>query len=212
MKYSLWMYITLIIIVVLFAATVPVLFVVDGQAFDSVNVTLHNKISFDDLYRGTNPESKVTFVAFKDFTCPACAQQYPIMRKLMKEYPQVNFIYKHSIDPRKSIAVYASKAFECAKQQNYGYELGDYMYTNSISKLAIVEYLDEALDLDVYYKCLEEPLISQFIEGDIYQAAHLNVRGTPTTFINGIRFEGVHTYDVYAAFLDKELASVEVQQ
>lgn len=184
-------------------------FPVDQSSIGMINASMHNQLTFEDTHRGTNPDAVLEIVSFESFTCPFSVQLYPIMKRLMQLYPDVNFIMKHAIDMTDQREVFAAVAYECARIHGRGYDLADYLYSEHFTEQSIIEYA-KTLDLgDEFLACTQEEDIFNLVLVDAYHGSDLNVRGTPTVFLNGIRIEGVQSFELYSSMLDREL---EAQQ
>lgn len=163
---------------------------------ETFDFSKHGKLEFDDAYRGSSPESNITFALFSDFRCPACIEQYPTIKKLMINHSEVNFIFKHLTSDEES--VFAATAYECAILQGKGFTLADFMFSYKFTKGDIVDYLEQVeMNMTQLVECLNSSTINTMVKADNYHAQYLEVRGSPTVFLNGIKIEGVHSYEVY---------------
>jgi len=196
--------IIVLIIIVIFSAFVNILFKIEPE-LESFNFSKHSILVFDDAFRGTNPDSNLTFAFFIDFRCPACVQQYPVIKELILNHPEVNFLFKHLIDSSDQNSEFGAKAFECAKLQGKGYELADYMFTNQFTQADIFNYAS-ALNINTpeFVECLNQTEIITLVNTDGLHATSLDVRGSPTVFLNGIKIEGAHSYEVYDELIKQE--------
>jgi len=200
----------ILLVVIVFSSLLNMIFKVDVPEIESFNFSMHNQLVFDDAFRGTNPEVNLTFAFFMDFKCPACVQMYPDLRKLMMNHEDVNFLFKHLLSGYDENALFSAKAFECAKLQYKGYELADYMFNNQFTQSDVFQYVEElGVELPVFVECLNNTEIETLIKSDSLHASFLKVKGSPTVFLNGIKIEGVHTYEVYDELIKKEMITYE---
>jgi protein-disulfide isomerase len=194
-----WITVGIIILAIAIEFIIPIPDVI----IPSFNYSLHNQLDFEDTYRGTNPESNLTFVMFMDFDCPICKEQYPDLRKLMQYYPEVNFLFKHLITTTNEGQVYRAQAFECARIVDKAYDLANLFFDDVTTNVAINQLsLNEN---NAFNECMDNKNITQLVMADSYHASYLEVRGSPTFFLNGIKIEGAHPYDVYAALIEIEM-------
>lgn len=197
--------IIVLIVIVLFSAFVNVLFKVEPE-LESFDFSKQGILIFDDAFRGTNPDSNFVFAFFIDFKCPACVQQYPIIKELILNHPEVNFLFKHLTDSSDQNSDFGARAFECAKLQGKGYELADYMFTNQFTQAKIFDYASAlGINTPKFVECLNQTEISILVNTDRLHATSLDVRGSPTIFLDGIKIEGAHSYEVYDELIKKEL-------
>lgn len=196
-----------VIVVVIFSSFLTSFFEVDNPKIDSINYEKYDILEFDDRIRGSNPYSELDFIIFTDFRCSACITQYPIIKKLMQEYPNVNFMYKHLVGQTQELSFYAAESYECARMQGKGYEIADFMYTNPNFKSIDIQREAEniGLDMNIFKNCTQSENMSRLIQSDANHGVFLEVQGTPTVFVNGIMIEGAYSYEVYSAFIEKEL-------
>jgi predicted DsbA family dithiol-disulfide isomerase len=121
-----------------------VLLIVNGMLFanafvDSANTNSSYKFE-PKLVRSTNyttgkQDSKVTYVYFVDFQCPACKSNNEPFKALKEEYKdKVRFVYKHNpltqIHPN---ARQAAIAVQSSLEQNKFIELSDQIFANQNS-------------------------------------------------------------------------------
>jgi len=130
-------------------------------------------------------------VEFVDFQCPFCARFHPPLNEVLKAYPkQVNYVVKNfplAFHPQARPA--AKVAFAAGEQGKY-WEMVDALLENG-SSLSEAKYneLAESLGLNVKkfmadYKNKDEQW-EDYIQKDIALASQVNVRGTPTFYLNG---------------------------
>jgi len=197
--------IVLTILAVLFASVLEIVFVVDYPEIESFNFSKRGELIFEDGFRGTNPDSDLIFASFMHFECPSCVEQYPIIRQLMDSHPEVNFLFKHLINMNDADSLFSAQAFECAKLQGQGYELADFMFSGKMTQSDVYTYLETLpVDIPLFVECMDNTNITKLIEADSYHASYLEVRGSPTIFLNGIKIEGYHDYDVLDQMIEAE--------
>ncbi len=147
-----------------------------------------------------NPKAKVTIVEFIDFECPFSQASFSHFQTIKENYGSaVKFVFKHmplsSIHPN---AMPAALASQCAHEQGKFWEY--YRVLFETKKLDGESLLDTAADLglntETFSKCLETQKYSKQIQDDVVDGLELDVRGTPTYFVNQQIVEGV--YDVAA--------------
>jgi len=135
-------------------------------------------------------EAPVTITMFSDFQCPFCAQAQPLVEQVLKEYPEkVNFVMKQfpltQIHPAAEPAALAALA---AGRQGKFWEMHDELYKNNRSlNDATFKEIAQRLGLDVarFEKDMGDPALKQQIQEEMELGRTVNVRGTPTFFVNG---------------------------
>jgi uncharacterized membrane protein/protein-disulfide isomerase len=146
----------------------------------------------------------VLIVKFNDFQCPACAHSYtsykPILAKyqtqnpgavrmVLKDYP-LNSNCNPASSMLHSAACHAAVAVRLAREHNRGEQMEDWLYTHqpemtpdSVKQAA--REVGLVPDFDAKYAATLE-----LVKADVALGAELDVRSTPTFFINGIKVEG----------------------
>jgi uncharacterized membrane protein/protein-disulfide isomerase len=149
-----------------------------------------------------NDGAKVLIVKFNDYQCPPCRMTYeqykPIIAKYMAQFPgKVKFVAKdYPLDPECNVNAPAGQhmssceeavAVRLARAKGRGEQMEEWLFANQpqITPDLVrqgVKSVGGVMDFDSQYaKTLE------FVKGDIALGASLQVHGTPTFFINGVR-------------------------
>ena len=173
-----------------------------------------DSVPVDQLVAGQNfstgsPSSPVTIVEFGDFQCPSCAAAYPVVEKVLAEYPQqVNFVYRNFPLTQHEYARSAALAARSAGLQGKFWEMYALLYQQQ-------DKLDDAnlrrhaeslgLDMNKFDQDWKSASVSNAINEDIAAASSFRVNATPTFFINGQRFVGVVSYEQFKTQIEKIL-------
>ncbi len=165
--------------------------------------------------------AKVLIVKFNDFQCPACGQSYlqykPILARFEATHPgAVRLVLKDyplnpSCNPNVAVVVHpaaceAAVAVRLARLHNRGAEMEDWLYTHQqgmtppIVRQAARD-VGGVADFDAKYQATLEQ-----VEGDVGLGRQLNVRQTPTFFINGVKIEGAWAPQYFEQAIAYELA------
>lgn len=136
----------------------------------------------------------VTLVEYGDYECPHCAHAHPIVQALRKQFAkQLRFVYRHF--PLTQIHPYAEMAAEAAEFAGANgrfWQMHDAIFENQ-SRLGapLLEELAEKLGLsakDMTFAIGSHEYL-QKVKDDFMGGVRSGVNGTPTFFINGVRFE-----------------------
>jgi uncharacterized membrane protein/protein-disulfide isomerase len=153
----------------------------------------------------SNDGAVVLIVKFSDFICPACGQAYfvyrPVLAKYQVEMPgAVKLVTKnYPLDADCNTALVrsvhpgscdAAAAYEMAKAQKREAEMEEFLFTNAprLTPLLIRQAaatVGHVANWDAAY-----PAAMNAVKSDIALGRLLNIRFTPTFFINGVRIEG----------------------
>jgi len=143
--------------------------------------------------RGTDT-ARVTLEEFSDFQCPACGTLEPGLRKVVKDYGErVKLVFRNYPLPMHRYAFFAARAAEAAGQQGKFWEMHDALYDNqkewSESMEPRVQFDSYAarigLDVEKFKADMERQDLVERIKADVLRGNSLNVRGTPTVYLNG---------------------------
>jgi len=154
-------------------------------------------------------DAPVTIVMFSDFQCPFCQQAVPIVDEVMKQYPKdVKFIMKQfplrQIHPNAEPA--AEAAIAAAKQGKF-WEMHDELYKNGRNLTPeTIKGIAEKIGLDVkkWEADKSSDAVKKQIDEELDLGQKVEVRGTPSFFING-KVAQNRSVDGFKAQIDEEL-------
>ena len=149
--------------------------------------------------------AKVLIVKFNDFQCPACGHSYltykPILAKyeaehpgavrvVLKDYPLNSQCNLDLTTPMHPAACEAAVAVRLAKAHNREEAMEEWLYTHqpTMTPAAVRQAardIGQITDFDAKYASTLE-----LVKGDVALGHQLQVRSTPTFFINGVKVEG----------------------
>lgn len=165
-----------------------------------------------------NPNAPITLVEFSDFECPVCRNLHDSLRGILPNYPQVRVVFKdYPLDTIHPWARTAALAGRCAFQQdpNAFWRLYDSIY-DSQDVISASNVYDKVMDFagkaglnqEVFKACMSAHETTQAIDASIANGNLLEVRSTPTVFVNGRRVVGADPR-VIQQYLDYELAQLK---
>jgi protein-disulfide isomerase len=165
-----------------------------------------------------NPNAPITLVEYSDFECPVCRNLHDSLRGLLPNYPQVKVIFKdYPLDTIHPWARTAALAGRCAYQQDPKafWKMYDSIYDNQdvISASNVYDKVTDfaagaGLNQEVFKACMSAPETTQAIDASIANGNLLEVRSTPTVFVNGRRIVGADPRMVQQ-YLDYEVAQLK---
>jgi diadenylate cyclase len=152
-------------------------------------------------------DAPVTLLKYGDYECPYCGEAHPVLKELQERVgQQVRFVFRHfPLDSAHPRARRAAQAAEAAASQGRFWEMHDLLYERQ-GELGEEDLMGYAAELGLDLRRFEEDLANDHhawrIEEDRLGGDRAGVRGTPTLFVNGVRYTG--TLD-----LDRLLTAVE---
>lgn len=162
--------------------------------------------------RNGSERAPVTLVVFSDFQCPFCRKLSHTLAEVRFEYEdQVSLVWKDLPLPMhefaRPAALLAREAF--AKRGDRGFwQVHDALFA------AQPEFSDERLARLAQRFELSWPALERYqgaIGESFAQVEALNIRSTPTTFVNGRPVIGAQPYSDFAMMIEQELTLAETQ-
>lgn len=151
-------------------------------------------------------KKNISVVEFVDPECESCAMFHPILRKLYKAYHEdIQLVVKYI--PNHLNSKFAIRILEASREQNKYEEVLSVIFEkqplwaqhNNEKPELLWEFLSTIPDLDMN-KLKEDsknPKIDKIMEIDSSDARELEVRGTPTIFVNGKRLAVLSQKDLF---------------
>ncbi|XSG75911.1 DsbA family protein [Herpetosiphon llansteffanensis] len=184
-KMLLWLSIPVLLIV-------AVVLLTQSQSSSTQTVDISRLVYSDSPVLG-NTDAPITVVEFLDPECSSCKAFYPIVKDVLAQNgDNVRLVVRYL--PLHNNSVLAMAATEAAGNQGKYWEMQELLFAKQSewgNKQApqtalMLQYAQElGLDGDKFAKDLSDPVIMQKIERDNADAQALNVRGTPSFFVNG---------------------------
>ncbi len=161
------------------------------QDFPSDEYTKIHKIDIAHSPIKGNKDALVTIVEFMDFQCPFCSRFHPVIEEVLNNYPaQVNYVLKNFPLQMHPQARPAAKASLAAGEQGKYWEMTELLLKNNYELSdEKFEQLAKDLGLDTEkfkndYK-EKDAQWDKMIQDDYQLGIAVEVRGTPTFYING---------------------------
>ena len=151
-------------------------------------------------------KKNISIVEFLDPECESCALFHPIMRKVYKEYHQdVQLVVRYMTNHKNS--KFAIRILEASRVQNKYEEVLSVIFEkqpiwaehNNEKPELLWEFLAQIPELDIN-KLKEDSKnqkIDEIMDMDMTDARELNVRGTPTIFVNEKRLSVLSQKDLF---------------
>jgi len=137
----------------------------------------------------------LTLLEYGDYQCPYCGAAYPVVKEIQKVLgDRLCFAFRNfPLTQLHSHAEHAAEAAEAAAAQGKFWEMHDALFENqdALRDEHIAAYAAR-LNLDSK-RLLSEVLSGTYawrVREDFRAGVRCDVNGTPTFFINGVRFDG----------------------
>ncbi len=164
-----------------------------------------------------NEKAKVQIVEYTDFECPFCREYYKnVFSGLMREYierGQIGYTFKDFPLQQYKNNIDASLTAYCAAEQDNFWPMHTFLFEEQKTwegredaKVVFKNFAqDLALDMNAFDACHASQKYFQTIQKNIDTATPLNIKVTPTVFVNDIRIEGLQTAEYYKQVIDAEI-------
>ena len=155
--------------------------------------TLVPPVGEDDHSEGP-ADAPVTLVEYGDFECPHCGRAYPIVKAVQRRLgKRLRFVFRHfPLTEMHPHAQHAAEAAEAAAAQGKFWEMHGRLFERqfALEDEQLVEYaLDLGLDAPRVARELAAHTYKPQVRDDFMSGVRSGVNGTPTFFIDGVRYD-----------------------
>ena len=155
----------------------------------------------DHMRGGGAADDVVSIVLYGDYLCPYCRRLRPVLDRLRQALGErLAYVFRHFPNERAHPgATFIARAAEAAARQGKFWEMHDGIYGAEPSLdeeqvLAIAR--DLGLDMDRFRHDLEDGEVARHVDEDLADGRRNGVTGTPTLFVDGVRYDGA--WDFYS--------------
>jgi protein-disulfide isomerase len=157
-------------------------------------------------------DAPVTLVEYGDYQCPHCGRAYPILKKVQQKLgSQLRFVFRNfpltQIHPE---AEHAAESAESAGAQGSFWPMHDRLFERqfALDDESLLEYAtDLGLSAGQLRKDLDARRYLARVREDFMSGVKSGVNGTPTFFINGVRYDGSWDLEPLVAELEGAAAT-----
>jgi protein-disulfide isomerase len=153
-----------------------------------------DEIGNDEHVRGP-ADAALTVIEYADFQCPYSARAHAVLRGLDARFGGIRLVYRHlPLAHLHPLAELAAEAAEAAASQDRFWEMHDLLFerqrqiTDKQDVAQLAEHLD--LDIDRFRADVLERRHRARVQADAERAHRDGASGTPTFYINGVRYRG----------------------
>ncbi len=177
-------------------------------------------VSPADLKTKGPKAAPIQIVEYSDFECPACARAEASVQKVMADPAfsgKIRFVYRHFPLSGHRWSGLAHQAAECANEQRKFWEYHDKLYADQSiwSQMEnptenFIRYAKELnLTMENFGFCLANPEIHHRIMEEKKTGEDLQIRSTPTFFVNGERLVGPLELEMRAPDMIRKMLGIE---
>ncbi len=143
----------------------------------------------------------VTVVLYGDYLCPYCRRLRLVLDRLRQAMgDRLAYVFRHFPNERANPgAEFASRAAEAADRQGAFWRMHDALYAREppLTQAHVREIARSlGLDMDRFEQDLERDDVRERVDEDLRDGRRNGVTGTPTMFVDGLRYDGA--WDFYS--------------
>jgi protein-disulfide isomerase len=156
-------------------------------------------------------DAPIALVEYGDYECPYCGEAFPIVKAVQERLgDRLCFAFRHfPLVNSHPHAQHAAEAAEAAGAQDRFWEMHEMLYENqdALDDKALAGYAANlGLDARRLIAEVEAGTYTPRVREDFNTGARSGVNGTPTFFINGVRYDGEPDVDALLAALKQSQA------
>ncbi|GIJ50582.1 hypothetical protein Val02_74680 [Virgisporangium aliadipatigenens] len=149
----------------------------------------------------------MTLVEYGDYQCPYCARAHTTVQELLHQRTNlIRFAYRHF--PLTNVHPYAEAAAETAEAAGVRgrfWPVHDWLFANQdrLNPVTLIAALaDLGLDVQAIAGEIRNHHFLDKVQSDFVSGIRSGVNGTPTFFINAMRYDGGHSLSELVTAVD----------
>ena len=157
--------------------------------------------SRDHIRGGTSKEGVVNIVLYGDYLCPYCRRLRHVLERLRQTLGErMAYVFRHYPNERAHPgAGFVHRVAEAAGRQGRFWDLHDWIYEQEppLTEDELRDFVASlGIDMERFERDLEDEETLRRVEDDLAEGRRIGVTGTPTVFIDGLRYDGA--WDFYS--------------
>jgi protein-disulfide isomerase len=139
-------------------------------------------------------DAPVILVEYGDYECPFCGKAYPMIKGIQQRMgDRLCFVFRNfPISTSHPHAVRAAEAAEAAGAQGKFWEMHDVIYENqqTLEDDDLRTFAEQlGLDMERFDRDMDSRRHAERVRHDFMSGVRSGVNGTPTFFLNGVRYD-----------------------
>ena len=165
-----------------------------------------------DHVRGGNVADMVSIVLYGDYLCPYCRRLRLVIARLRQALGErLAYVFRHYPNERAHPgAEFVSRVAEAAGKQGRFWEIHDWIYAQEPppNEAQLREFVASlGIDMERFERDLQDSETRKRVEEDLAEGKRNGVTGTPTVFIDGIRYDGAWDFYSMLEALERPVAT-----
>jgi len=155
-------------------------------------------------------DAPVTLIEYGDYECPYCVKAFPVLERVRAHFGEkLRFVFRHVPKSGKAFDKQAAEASEFAAAHGKFWPMHAQLF--ALDGQHDLEQLVGAasavgLDATAFRQALVERRYAERVRELSVAALHSGIIGTPTLFINGVRYENRIEDSLLSAAIERALA------
>jgi len=150
----------------------------------------------------------VTLVEYGDYECPYCGEAYVVVKALQRHFKdKLRLVFRNfPLSEAHPHAAHAAQAAEAAAVQDKFWAMHDQLYENqqALEDEDLAQYAAAlSLNIPLFNRQMTDHHVTARIREDFLSGVRSGVNGTPTFFINGVRYDGSYNLAEMIAAIDE---------
>jgi NhaA family Na+:H+ antiporter len=153
----------------------------------------------------------VSVVLYGDYLCPFCRRLRPVMLQLRERLgDRFVYVFRHFPNERAHPgATFIALATEAAARQGCFWEMHDWLFDNPPpSESQVLDHVRTlSIDMEAFERDLGSGEIAERVESDRARGRQNGVTGTPTIFVDSLRYDGAWDFHSLLEALEQPVAA-----
>jgi protein-disulfide isomerase len=168
--------------------------------------------SKDHITGGAN--APIELVEYGDYQCPHCGHAHPIIKSILHSLGKdIKFVFRNfPLQEAHPDAVPAAVSTEAAALQDKYWEMHDTLFEHQshLSAEHLFVYADKTgLDVQKFATDIQKDDLLNKVQNDFESGIRSGVNGTPTFFINGVKYNGSWEKEDFLPYLQEKIKAAK---
>ena len=166
----------------------------------------------DHIRGGDGRDDRLTVLIYGDYLCPYCRRLRHVLERLRRALGErMAYVFRHFPNERAHPgAELMSIGSEAADRQGRFWEMHDAIYGHDLpldESILLRMAASLGLDMEQFRGDLADPTLRRRVEEDLADGRRNGVTGTPTIFVDGVRYDGAWDFHSMLEALERPVGA-----